>query len=71
MKTKTNNMLNKCLLVEQVKGSSKLNKKQAGSLVGLGLNGIGSLKTFNYCSSSTLGMVKKVSHILKISLTQK
>ena len=68
MKTKTNNLLNKSLLVKQVKSNSKLNRRQTASLLGLGLNGIGSSKIINCCNSSILGMVKKVFHILKISL---
>jgi ribosomal protein L30/L7E len=68
MKTKTDNLLNKSLLIKQVKSGSNLNRKQVSSLLGLGLNGIGSSKIINHCDPSILGMVKKVFHILKISL---
>ena len=59
--------LNKNILVKQVKGGSKLNDRQKGSLIGLGLRGIGSESTIA-CSSSVLGMIKKVHHIIKVSL---
>lgn len=59
--------LNKKITVTQVKGGSKLNARQKGSLIGLGLRGIGSSFELN-CTQSTLGMIKKVGHIIKISL---
>lgn len=69
---KINDLLNKCLTVEQTKGISKLNDRQRASVLGLGLRGgIGSIKTFNCCDESVLGMIKKISHILKISLIKK
>lgn len=61
------NFLNKKILVEQVKGGSKLNDRQKGSLIGLGLRGIGTKATLE-CSAAVLGMVKKVQHIIKVSL---
>ncbi len=61
------NFLNKKILVEQIKGGSKLNDRQKGSLVGLGLRGIGTSSTLT-ASSAVLGMVKKVQHIIKVSL---
>ncbi len=59
--------LDKKVVVTQVKGGSKLNDRQRGSLIGLGLRGIGSSSNLN-CDSSTMGMIKKVEHIVKISL---
>jgi large subunit ribosomal protein L30 len=59
--------LNKKVLVKQVKGGSKLTDRQKGSLIGLGLRGIGSDSTLA-CSSSVLGMIKKVHHVIKVSL---
>ena len=61
------NFLNKKILVKQVKGGSKLTDRQKGSLIGLGLRGIGSDSTLA-CSASVLGMVKKVQHVIKVSL---
>ena len=61
------NFLNKKILVKQVKGGSKLTDRQKGSLIGLGLRGIGSDATLA-CSSSVLGMVKKVHHVIKVSI---
>jgi len=58
--------LNKKIIVTQVKGGSKLNDRQKGNLIGLGLRGIGSTSTLNG-SEAILGMVKKVAHIIKIS----
>ena len=59
--------LNKKIIVTQVKGGSKLNDRQKGNLIGLGLRGIGSSSQLN-ASEAVLGMVKKVEHIVKISL---
>lgn len=61
------NFLNKEIVVKQVKGGSKLNDRQKGSLVGLGLRGIGSKSSVS-CSPAVLGMVKKVQHVIKVSL---
>lgn len=62
------NFLNKEILVKQVKGGSKLTDRQKGSLIGLGLRGIGTESSLT-CSAAVLGMVKKVQHIIKVSLT--
>ena len=59
--------LNKQIIVTQVKGGSKLNDRQKGNLIGLGLRGIGSSSQLS-ASKAVLGMVKKVEHIVKISL---
>ena len=61
------NFLNKKIRITQTKGGSKLNAKQKGSAIGLGLRGIGSVAELT-CSESILGMVKKVQHVIKISL---
>lgn len=59
--------LNKKIVITQVKGGSKLNDKQKGNLIGLGLRGIGSSSSVD-CDQSVLGMIKKIEHIVKISL---
>lgn len=64
---KLDNFLNKKILVEQVKSGSKLTDKQKGNLIGLGLRGIGSNSELK-CCESILGMVRKIQHIVKISL---
>lgn len=58
--------LNKKITVTQVKGGSKLNDRQKGNLIGLGLRGIGSSATLT-CSQPALGMIKKIAHIVKVS----
>lgn len=63
---KLDSFLNKEIVIEQIKGGSKLTQKQKGSLIGLGLRGIGSSSKFK-CTESILGMIRKVSHIIKIS----
>ena len=60
------NFLNKQVIVTQIKGGSKLNARQKGSLVGLGLRGIGTFFEIKV-DNSVLGMIKKVQHIIKIS----
>ena len=62
-----NEFLNKKVLVSQIKSDAKLTARQKGRIIGLGLRGIGSSSTLN-CTQSTLGMVKKVNHVIKISL---
>ncbi len=59
--------LNKKIVVTQTKGGSKLTDRQKGSLIGLGLRGIGGVSSLT-CSSAVLGMVKKVQHVIKVSL---
>lgn len=61
------NFLNKQVTITQIKGGSKLNDRQKGSLLGLGLRGIGSSAKLS-CDQSILGMIKKVGHVVKISL---
>jgi ribosomal protein L30/L7E len=62
-----NDFLNKKVIVTQVKSKSKLTARQIGSLVGLGLRGLNTTSTL-VCSQSVLGMIKKVSHIVKVVL---
>ena len=57
--------LNKKVEITQTKSGSKLNDKHKGSLIGLGLRGIGS-KTNAVIDSCKLGMIKKIHHIIKI-----
>ena len=64
---KLDNFLNKKILVSQIKGGSKLTDRQKGSLIGLGLRGIGSKSTLA-ATAPVLGMVKKVQHVIKVSL---
>jgi len=63
---KIENYLNKKIKIPQVKGGSKLNARQKGSLVGLGLRGIGSSSEVK-ADNSILGMVRKIYHVIKIS----
>jgi ribosomal protein L30 len=63
---KIENYLNKKIKITQVKGGSKLNARQKGSLVGLGLRGIGSSSEVK-ADNSILGMVRKIYHVIKIS----
>ncbi len=60
------NYLNKKIKITQIKGGSKLNARQKGSLVGLGLRGIGTFFEIKV-DNSVLGMIKKVQHVIKIS----
>jgi ribosomal protein L30/L7E len=61
-----NNFLNKKVTVTQIKGGSKLNDRQKGNLIGLGLRGIGSSVQVT-ADQAILGMIRKVGHIVKIS----
>lgn len=61
------NLLNKSVIVKQTGSSSKLTKRQLGTLVGLGLRGIGS-KSELKCDSSIAGMIKKVEHVIAVEL---
>lgn len=62
---KLENFLNKKITVTQVKGGSKLNDRQKGNLIGLGLRGIGSSSELT-ATQAVLGMIKKVGHIVEI-----
>lgn len=59
-------MVNKSVTLIQVKSGNKMNQKQKGSLIGLGLRGIGSSSNL-LLTNSVLGMYKKVQHVVKIS----
>jgi hypothetical protein len=63
---KIENYLNKKIKITQVKGGSKLNARQKGSLLGLGLRGIGSSSEVK-ADNSILGMIRKIYHVIKIS----
>ncbi len=63
---KFENFLNKKIKITQIKGGSKLNDRQKGTLVGLGLRGIGSSSEL-LVDKSVMGMLKKIFHVLKIN----
>ncbi len=63
-----NELLNKKIVVTQIKGGSKLNDRQYGNLIGLGLRGINTKAEFASCTSSILGMIKKLPHIVKVEI---
>jgi large subunit ribosomal protein L30 len=67
LEIKLDSFLNKKVTVTQIKGGSKLNDRQKGNLIGLGLRGIGSSVSLD-CSQPVLGMIRKIAHIVKISL---
>ncbi len=60
------NFLNKKIIVTQTKGGSKLNDRQKGNLIGLGLRGIGTSVEIN-ATQCIIGMIRKVGHIVKVS----
>lgn len=60
------NYLNKEIVITQIKSGSKLNKRQAQNIIGLGLRGIGSSKKIKV-DNSILGMIRKIQQIIKIS----
>lgn len=59
--------LNKSVTIKQIKGGSKLNDRQKGCLIGLGLRGIGSSSNLS-CDQSILGMIRKVSHVISVTV---
>ncbi len=63
---KLENFLNKKVTVTQIKSGLKFNNKQKGSLIGLGLRGIGSSSELT-ATQAIIGMIKKVSHAVKIN----
>jgi ribosomal protein L30 len=63
----TGEMLKKNILITQVRGFSGLTRIHKANLIGLGLSGIGS-KSSLLCSESTTGMLRKVEHLVKISV---
>ncbi len=60
-------ILKKNILLVQTRGFSGLTKGQKANLTGLGLKGIGSKSTL-LCSKETIGMIKKVEHLIKVSV---
>ncbi len=60
---------NKKIIVEQIKGGSKLNQRQKSTIIGLGLRGIGSQSAL-VATQSVIGMIKKVSQILKVTISK-
>jgi len=66
MSMNLNALLGKKNTVWQIKSKSKLNPKQKGALIGIGLSGIGSKSELN-CTESVLGMLKKVHHLIKVT----
>lgn len=60
------NFLNKKVIVTQIKGGSKLNDRQKGNLIGLGLRGIGTSVEVK-ATQAIIGMIRKVGHIVKVS----
>ncbi len=63
---KLENFLNKKVTVTQIKSGLKFNDKQKGSLIGLGLRGIGSSSELT-ATQAIIGMIKKVSHAVKFN----
>ncbi len=59
--------LNKKIVVTQTKSEAKLTAKQAGNLIGLGLRGVNTTSNLT-CNESTLGMIKKVNHLVKVKI---
>lgn len=64
-----NEFNNKSVTIKQIKSGNKMNERQKGTLIGLGLRGIGS-KSEVVFNQSVQGMFKKVHHVVKISLNQ-
>lgn len=59
------NLLNKTVIVTQVKSESKLTARQRATIVGLGLRGINSSFELK-ATEPVIGMIKKVGHIVKV-----
>ncbi len=59
--------LNKKIVVTQIRSESKLTDKQIGNLIGLGLRGVNTTSSLD-CTPSVFGMIKKVSHLVKVNL---
>jgi large subunit ribosomal protein L30 len=62
---KLEEFLGKKIIITQIKSGSKLNDRQKGSLFGLGIGKIGKSSSL-ICNPSNLGMIKKISHVVKI-----
>jgi large subunit ribosomal protein L30 len=59
-------ILNKTVTLTQVKSDNKLVKRQKATLCGLGLRGVNTTSEL-MASKDVIGMVKKVSHLIKVS----
>ena len=59
------NLLNKRIIVKQIKGGSKFNDRQKSTIIGLGLRGIGS-KSELTATPPVIGMIRKIAQILEI-----
>jgi large subunit ribosomal protein L30 len=60
------NILNKKITLVQIKSDNKLIKRQKATLCGLGLRGVNTQSEL-MASKDVIGMVKKVSHLIKVS----
>lgn len=61
---------NKKILVTQIGSFIGSDKRQRGSLKGLGLRGINSSSELK-CTNDIVGMLKKVSHLIKVEESKK
>ncbi len=61
------NLLDKQIIVTQVKGGSKFTDRQKGNLIGLGLRGIGSSAKLK-ASKEVIGMIKKIAHAITVQI---
>jgi len=59
------NLLAKSVVVIQIKSENKLVERQKSTLIGLGLRGVNTNSTL-LVSKDILGMIKKVSHLVKV-----
>lgn len=59
-------IIDKDILVRQIRGLSGLTKSQKLSLRGLGLKKVGSESSLR-CSKSIAGMLNKVAHLVEVS----
>ena len=64
---KKEQFIGKSVVVTQIKSSFGLIHNQKATIIGLGLRGIGTTSTFK-CSDSIFGMIKKVEHLVKVSV---
>lgn len=67
MLLKFEDIKDKEVVIEQVKSTISTNDRQKANLRGLGLDGIGS-KSILKCTAEVYGMIKKVSHLIKVEL---
>lgn len=61
------NLLNKKILVTQIKSGNDAVQRQKSTLIGLGLRGINSTKEL-LATNEIVGMIKKVNHLIKVSV---